>query len=337
MDKIKIIPGDRNLISDVDGILVGNAEDDHLQTGLTYLKLEKKFSASAYVFGGASASREIDLLQPERTIRYIDGISLSGGSVFGLSAGSEYVDILSEENRGFKIKDSTIPIPIIPCASIYDLGDKDNKSINSELYRNLAKFAFKNANKNFILGNIGAGIGAKAGIFKGGLGSASINIDSKYTIGAITIINSLGSPFIDDTGILYSGFYEMNGEMGGNINSNHKNFAEYIFNYEYKNNTKLRRDLTSKENTTISVIATDIDLNKLDLYKIAKMCTSGLSRAIKPIGTPMDGDIIFVISSNEKKINIDDYNLTQIGSLASDTLTRAIGRGVFSAIQNIKN
>ena len=230
MDKIKIIPGDRNLILDVDGILVGNAEDDHLQTGLTYLKLEKKFSASAYVFGGASASREIDLLQPERTIRYIDGISLSGGSVFGLSAGSEYVDILSEENRGFMIKDSTIPIPIIPCASIYDLGNKDNKSINSELYRNLAKFAFKNANKNFILGNIGAGIGAKAGIFKGGLGSASINIDSKYTIGAITIVNSLGSPFIDDTGILYSGFYEMNGEMGGNINSNHKNFSEYIFN-----------------------------------------------------------------------------------------------------------
>ncbi|NDD49085.1 MAG: peptidase T4, partial [Alphaproteobacteria bacterium] len=74
-------------------------------------------------------------------------------------------------------------------------------------------------------------------------------------------------------------------------------------------------------------------LNKLDLYKIAKMCTSGLSRAIQPVGTPMDGDIIFVVSSNEKKLNINEYNITQIGSLASDTLTRAIGRAVFSAIQ----
>ena len=333
MNKKKIIPGGRNLISDVDGILIGNAEDDQLQTGLTYVKFEKKFSASAYVYGGASASKEIDLLQPERTIRYIDGISLSGGSVFGLSAGSEYVDILSEESRGFKIKNSNISIPIVPCASIYDLSSKNHKSINSELYRNLAKLAFKNASKNFILGNTGAGIGAKAGIFKGGLGSASISIDNDFTIGAITIVNSLGSPFIDNTGILYSGLYEMSGEMGYNINSNYKNFAKYSFNYKNKNNTKLRSDLTSKENTTISVIATNIELNKLDLYKIAKMCTSGLSRAIQPVGTPMDGDIIFVVSSNEKKLNIDEYNLTQIGSLASDTLTRAIGRAVFSAIQ----
>ena len=333
MHKKKIIPGGRNLISDVDGILVGNAEDDQLQTGLTYLKLEKKFSASAYVYGGASASREIDLLKPERTIRYIDGISLSGGSVFGLSAGSEYVDILSEESRGFKIKNSNISVPIVPCASIYDLSIKNHKSINGELYRNLAKLAFKNANKNFILGNSGAGIGAKAGIFKGGLGSASLNIDNDYTIGVITIVNSLGSPFIDNTRILYSGLYEMSGEMGDNINSNYKNFASYSFNYECKNNTKLRSDLTSKENTTISVVATNIELNKLDLYKIAKMCTSGLSRAIQPVGTPMDGDIIFVVSSNEKKLNIDEYNLTQIGSLAADTLTRAIGRAVFSAIQ----
>lgn len=333
MYKKKIIPGGKNLISDVDGILVGNAEDDQLQTGLTYIKFEKKFSASAYVYGGATASREIDLLQPERTIRYIDGISLSGGSVFGLSAGSEYVDILSEESRGFKIKNSNISIPIVPCASIYDLNTKNNKSINGELYRYLAKSAYKNANKDFILGNNGAGIGAKAGIFEGGLGSASISIDNDYTIGAITIVNSLGSPFIDNTGILYSGLYEMNGEMGDNINSNYKNFAKYSFNYKNKNNTKLRSDLTSKENTTISVIATNIELNKLDLYKIAKMCTSGLSRAIQPVGTPMDGDIIFVVSSNEKKLNINEYNITQIGSLASDTLTRAIGRAVFSAIQ----
>jgi L-aminopeptidase/D-esterase-like protein len=333
MYKKKIIPGGKNLISDVDGILVGNAEDDQLQTGLTYIKFEKKFAASAYVYGGATASREIDLLQPERTIRYIDGISLSGGSVFGLSAGSEYVDILSEESRGFKIKNSNISIPIVPCASIYDLNNKNNKSINGELYRYLAKSAYNNANKHFILGNTGAGIGAKAGIFEGGLGSASISIDNDYTIGAITIVNSLGSPFVDNTGILYSGLYEMNGEMGDNINSNYKNFVKYSFNYKNKNNTKLRSDLTSKENTTISVIATNIELNKLDLYKIAKMCTSGLSRAIQPVGTPMDGDIIFVVSSNEKKLNINEYNITQIGSLASDTLTRAIGRAVFSAIQ----
>jgi len=333
MYKKKIIPGGKNLISDVDGILVGNAEDDQLQTGLTYIKFEKKFSASAYVYGGATASREIDLLQPERTIRYIDGISLSGGSVFGLSAGSEYVDILSEESRGFKIKNSNISIPIVPCASIYDLNTKNNKSINGELYRYLAKSAYKNANKHFILGNTGAGIGAKAGIFKGGLGSASISIDNDYTIGAITIVNSLGSPFVGNTGILYSGLYEMNGEMGDNINSNYKNFAKYSFNYKIKNNTKLKSDLTSKENTTISVIATNIELNKLDLYKIAKMCTSGLSRAIQPVGTPMDGDIIFVVSSNEKKLNINEYNITLIGSLATDTLTRAVGRAVFSAIQ----
>ena len=329
--KINITTGKKNLITDVDGLEVGNADNTKLNTGLTFLKLSNKFRASAYTFGSAPASNEVDLLQPSNTVEFIDGISLSGGSVFGLAAGAEYVDALKLEDRGFKIKDKAISIPIVPCASICDITEQNYSTISSSVYKKLSNQAYLNSGKDFLLGNSGAGIGAVAGTHKGGLGSASSNISDDIIIGAISIVNSVGSAVIPETGLLYSSIYELDGEMGNNLRKNFRDFENYQYQPDITETTKLHKTIKDRQNTTISVIATNLDLSKLELYNLAKMSTSGLSRAIRPAGTSLDGDIIFAISSCKRNYNKNDYSFSFICSTAADTLTRAIGRAVFNA------
>ena len=329
--KVNIVTGKNNLISDVEGIEVGNAENVKLSTGLTFLKFNESYRASAYTFGGAPASREVELLQPNNTIEFIDGISLSGGSVFGLASGAEYVDILKQENRGFKIKDMDISIPIVPCAGIYDITKQNYFAINSSVYKKLSRDAYLNSSKDFLLGNWGAGVGAVAGTHKGGLGSASTDISEDIIIGAITIVNSVGSAVIPGTGLLYSSIYELDSEMGNNLRENFQDFEHYQYQPDITETTKLDKQPKDRQNTTISVIATNLDLSKLELYNLAKMSASGLSRAIRPAGTSLDGDIIFAISSCKRNYHKKDYNFSFICSAASDTLTRAIGRAVFNA------
>ena len=331
MTRTKVITGSRNLITDILGVNVGNAENIDFGTGVTYIKLSKKFKASAAVIGGAPASHEIDLLNPNNTVEYIDGIILSGGSVFGLASASEVVDILYKENRGYKIRDSNISIPIVPCASIYDLSKKMSKNISSKIYIELIKHAYNSAGHDFRLGSNGAGYGARSGSIKGGQGSASIRFPGGATIGAISIVNSFGSTLIPGTNVLYSSFYELEDELGGNL----KNFYEDLINYSTDQSINdISIDENQKQagkNTTISVIATNIELSKLQLYKIAKMSFTGLSRAIRPVGTSFDGDLTFVISSCEKKLDISDQLFTTISSLSADTLTRSIGRAIYNA------
>tara|TARA_B100000925_G_scaffold282288_1_gene254972 strand:- start:468 stop:1517 length:1050 start_codon:yes stop_codon:yes gene_type:complete len=329
--KVNITAGKNNLISDVEGIEVGNAENVELNTGLTFLKLNNNYRASAFTFGSAPASREVELLQPNNTIEFIDGISLSGGSVFGLASGAEYVDFLKQENRGYKIKDTDISIPIVPCAGIYDITKQNYSALSSSVYKNLSHDAYLNSSKDFLLGNSGAGIGAIAGTHKGGLGSASTNISDDIIIGAITIVNSVGSTVVPGTRLLYSSIYELDGEMGNNLRENVRDFEYYKYQPDITETTKLDKQPKDRQNTTISVIATNLDLSKLELYNLAKMSASGLSRAIRPAGTSLDGDIIFAISSCKRNYHKKDYNFSFICSAASDTLTRAIGRAVFNA------
>mgnify|MGYP001162730278 CR=1 FL=1 len=336
--KINITTGKKNLITDVDGVEVGNAENIDINTGLTYLNLNNKFRASAYTFGSAPASSEIELLKPNNTVEFIDGISLSGGSVFGLASGSEFVDALKLEEKGYKIKDTDFSIPIVPCAGIYDITEQNYSNVSSKVYKELAYDAYYNSSKDFLLGNYGAGIGAVAGTHKGGLGSASTNISGDVVIAAITIVNSVGSPVIPGTGLLYSSFYELEGEMGNNLRENFRDFERYQYQPDVIQTTKLRQKPKIRQNTTISVIATNLNISKLELYTLAKMSTSGLSRAIRPAGTVLDGDIIFAISNCQKNYSKEDYNFSFICSIASDTLTRAIGRAIFSAksIEDVK-
>ena len=118
-------PGSRNLITDVDGILVGNDEDQRLRSGVSVVLCERPSVASVDVRGGAPGTRETDLLDPSLPRRPVDAICLSGGSAFGLSSTDGVMRWLREHGRGVAIAD--VVVPIVPTAILFDLlngGDK---------------------------------------------------------------------------------------------------------------------------------------------------------------------------------------------------------------------
>ena len=110
----------RNLLTDVTGLRVGNAEDARLKSGVTVVLCEQPAVASAHVMGGAPGTRETDLLQAEFLIEAIDAIVLSGGSAFGLDAASGVMRYLEERDFGYDVL--IAKVPIVPAAILFDLG-----------------------------------------------------------------------------------------------------------------------------------------------------------------------------------------------------------------------
>src|SRR5712671_1014099 len=116
----------RNLITDVAGVLVGHADDARLASGVTVIVFEEPAVAAVDVRGGGPGTRETDLLEPHRTIERIDAVVLSGGSAFGLDAASGVQAWLREQGRGFAVGPARVPIVV--GAVLFDLlngGDKD--------------------------------------------------------------------------------------------------------------------------------------------------------------------------------------------------------------------
>src|SRR5262245_14603005 len=160
----------RNLITDVPGVLVGNADGGRLASGVTAIVFEEPAVASGDVRGGAPGTRETDLLRPDETIERVDTIVLSGGSGFGLDSPGGAQAWLREHGRGYAV--GNVRVPIVPGAILFDLtngGDKDWGRFPP--YRDLGYAATANAGLDFALGTAGAGHGAKTVNLKGGLGS----------------------------------------------------------------------------------------------------------------------------------------------------------------------
>ena len=150
-------PGPRNLITDVDGILVGNVEDQRLRSGVSVVLCESPSVASVDVRGGAPGTRETDLLDPASRNERIDAICLSGGSAFGLSAADGVMRWLKERGRGVAVAD--VVVPIVPTAILFDLLNGGDKDWDWPPYRELAYAAAGKAGRDFALGNAGAGLG----------------------------------------------------------------------------------------------------------------------------------------------------------------------------------
>jgi len=183
--------GPRNLITDVDGILVGNAQDARLRSGVSVVLCETPAMASVDMRGGAPGTRDTDLLDPACRVERVDGICLSGGSAFGLSAADGVMRWLAERGRGVAVGSAIVPI--VPSAILFDLLNGGDKKWEWPPYRELAYAACGNAGADFALGNHGAGLGARAGNLKGGLGSASaVDSVTGLQVGALVAVNAVG-------------------------------------------------------------------------------------------------------------------------------------------------
>src|ERR1700744_2342973 len=185
----------RNLITDVPGLKIGHAEDSRLGSGATVVIFDEPAAAAVDLRGGGPGTRETALLDPAQTVQGIDAITLSGGSAFGLDAASGVQAWLREQGRGFVVR--TARVPIVPAAIMFDLlsgGDKDWGRYPP--YRELGYAAAATAGTDLALGSVGAGTGATTVNCKGGVGSASAQSPDGSIIGALAVVNAVGSVIV---------------------------------------------------------------------------------------------------------------------------------------------
>jgi L-aminopeptidase/D-esterase-like protein len=322
-------PGKNNLITDIAGISVGNAHDVTAKTGTSVILCERPSVGAAAVAGGGPGTRETDLLPADKLVDHVDAIVLSGGSAYGLAAADGVAAALGAQGRGFGLVDRPgVPkTPIVPAAILYDLANAGDKSWGDQPpYQSLGRAAFEDAAPGaFDLGQSGAGFGAQAGQFRGGLGSASIVTEDGMSVGAITAVNCFGSVFMPGTDAYWAWPYEINDEFGGA-----RPPATYRADAEDWGPAKQNPQLG--ENTTIGCIATDVALTSGHAHRVAQMALAGFARAIRPVFAPFDGDVVFVVSTAQKPLpEPDALGLARLGELAANTLARAVARGVYEA------
>ncbi|MEM6898827.1 MAG: P1 family peptidase [Pseudomonadota bacterium] len=321
-------PGERNLITDVDGISVGNAEDIKVKTGATVILADRPATAAVSVAGGGPGTRETDLLHAGTLVNAVDAVCVSGGSAFGLAAADGVAAGLKAAGRGFGLVDEPgVPkTPIVPAAILYDLANRGNKDWgDTSPYPALGRAAFEGASAEFALGPAGAGFGALAGKHPGGLGSASIQTNDGMTIGAIAAVNCFGSVFMPGTDCFWAWPFEIDGEFGGA-----RPPSDYAADADNWGEAKVNPGLG--QNTTIACVATDVTLTKDQAQRVSQMALSGFSRAIRPVFAPFDGDAVFVLSTGRVPVTGNEpLTISRIGELAASTLARAIARGVHTS------
>tara|TARA_R110002110_G_scaffold415612_7_gene652395 strand:+ start:203293 stop:204306 length:1014 start_codon:yes stop_codon:yes gene_type:complete len=304
--------GVRNAITDVPGLQIGTAEDAVIRTGVTVILPDARAVAAVDVQGGGTGTRELELLRGSATIDAVDAITLGGGSAFGLAAADGVMGWLVEQGRGFPVGD--LHVPIVPGAILFDLLNGGEKSAFRQApdtalpYRELARTAAEHAGLDVALGNVGAGFGAMTTghdgrPLKGGQGTVSL------------IANGAGQ--------FLAGALERGDEFGGRGGAAAIEVLDHpLDKYGLE---------TDAPNTTLAVVATDAVLTKAQASRVARIAQAGLARAIRPVFTPMDGDVVFALSTGRAPIGDPVRDVARIGMAAADCVARAVARGVFAA------
>lgn len=315
-------PGPRNLITDVAGLYVGNAQDDRLKSGTTVLLGDRPFIASVDVMGGSPGARETDLLQPDKLVEAVDALVLSGGSAFGLDACSGVTDGLRRMGRGFRVE--TVTVPIVPGAIVFDLINGGDKNWAENPYRGLGARALAAASADFTLGTVGAGTGALTANLKGGLGSASIVLPNGVTVGALVVANPTGSVTVGNRPQFWAAPFEMDGEFGG--------LGTYPGPVSFEDTSLTKRgSVNAIANTTIAIVATDAALSKAQAKRMAVAAQDGIARGAVPSHTPVDGDLVFAVSTGDKPMVDPMLEQIFLGHAAATCLARAMARAIFHA------
>lgn len=318
-------------ITDVGGIRVGHYQrldpDASLGAGwacgVTVVLTPPGTVGAVDCRGGAPGTRETDLLDPANTVRYVDAVLLAGGSAYGLAAADGVMCWLEEHERGVAMEGGLVPI--VPGAVIFDLpvGGWDCRPTPDFGYR-----ACQAAGAETGVGTVGAGVGARAGVLKGGIGTASTTLPSGVTVGAVVAVNSAGDVVDRATGLPW-----MADAVG-----------EFALTPPPADQIEALAQLRSKLeplNTTIAVVATDAALSPAACRRVAIAAQDGLARTIRPSHTPLDGDTVFALATGAVEVpppadapaafSPETRLAAEVGAAAADCLARAVLVGVLAA------
>ena len=323
--------GQRNNFLDVGGLQVGQMHDEQVKTGVSVILPNQPALCSVDVRGGGPGTRETDTLQDGGLIERVHGIVLAGGSVYGLAAADSVALWLGMQRRGYEVAGANVPVsPIVPAAILFDNangGDKDWGM--TPPFGDLGLQACMTASAEHLdEGAVGAGFGARAGIYAGGMGSASEMVEG-FCVAALIAANPVGSPFLPGPECFWAWACEQAQEFGGRRPPE---------NYQYRaeSDSKLSylhgRQQMAGQSTVIGVVATNAPLGQKQLKRLAMMGQDGLAMAVQPAHTPLDGDTLFAMSTAETDLtDISATALAVLGSAAARCVARALSRGVYLA------
>ena len=300
--------------SQLQGVSVGNAQNNDSKTGVTVFFFPKASMASAVVLGGGPASREVPLLDPQRNTQPLNALVFSGGSAYGLAASDGVANCLEEHGNGYDTGFGLVPIVCQSC--IFDLSyGKGNVRPDREMGYQACQNAI--AGNSPLSGNVGAGTGATVGkpggmalAQKSGIGYAAARL-GRLEVGVAVVVNALGDIFQDGV------------KIAGMTTADRKGFVsaeQALLMNQYS-------DLIAG-NTTIAAVFTNASLSVGDLQKVANIASTGMARCIRPVFTMADGDTVYAISLSGGGVQSD---VNTIGVLASLVMEKAIADAILSS------
>ena len=296
-------------ITDIENIKIGQVEN--VEAGC-----EEGMRAGLDVRGGGPASRDSQLLNPLMAAQVVHGILLSGGSAFGLGAANGVMQYLEENDIGFDV--GVTKVPLVVQSDLFDLTVADTYvRPDAQMGYEAARLALEDP--NYLDGNYGAGCGATVGkiggmetCMKTGIGSYALQAGD-FKIGAVVALNALGDVFDWKTGKQIAGLLNED-------RSELRSTSEVM---------KSSLDVVENRfvgNTTLGIVITNGRFEKAQLCKIAGMAHDGYARSIRPVHTSADGDSIYAVSVGDVAVDQD-----VAGILAAEVISEAINRAVYSA------
>ena len=324
-----MLPGPSNTLTDVPGLRVGHATrtEPGWLTGTTVVFAPDGGAVAGMdVRGGAPGTRETDLLDPGNLVDRVDAVVLTGGSAFGLAAADGVLRRLYAVGRGWPMGGPGEVVPIVPAAVLFDLG-RGGAFDHAPTAADGAAAVDAARSGAVEQGCVGAGTGARAGGLKGGVGSASAVLDDGTTVAALVAVNAFGSGWDEVTGELLARRWGLPGEFdhvgvpdAAEVEAARARAAEVFA------EQPLRPGLA----TTIGVVATDATLDKARCRRVAALGHDGLSRALHPVHTLLDGDTLFTLATGGRPApELPDLHALMVA--AGDCVTRAVGHALLSA------
>jgi putative pantetheine hydrolase len=310
-------------ITDVPGVAVGSAErtGDGWLTGVTVVLPPPGTVGAVDVRGGGPGTHETDALAPGTLVSTVDAVTLTGGSAYGLVTAHGVQRWCEEHGRGFPVGEGLV-VPIVPAAAVFDLGRGGDPAARPDVV--LGYEAMDAATHSRVrTGSVGAGTGAQcnAGVLKGGVGTASVRLPGDFVVGALVVLNAVGSPY-DADGALYA--------------------AQWVDDPELRPRRPTERPPVPSEtrqgkgfNTTLAVVATNARLDRAQLRRAAASGHDGLARALRPVHTLLDGDSVFALATGEAELTevLTDQvaQVAAVQAAAADAVTLAVLDAVLSA------
>lgn len=292
---------------DFPGVTIGTAEYAEGPTGVTVVQVAGGARTAIDDRGGAVG---IVGRYP-----FNHAIALAGGSVHGLAAASGVTDALMEQagrRTGFA------DLQVVSGACIYDFAVRDNAITPDNALGRAALDAAVSGSAP--VGRIGAGVGGSCGKTRpeatewAGQGVAFRQVGDLRIL-SLVVVNAVGA-VVDRDGTVLRGNVQGDGTRRHPVIDGHESFGA--------------ADGPAKGNTTLSVVVTNAKLAETDLQQLATQIHSSMHRGIQPFHTSLDGDTLFLLTTDEVDLPVYDPrqglgpSIASFGAIASETMWDAI-------------